>query len=92
MTAFGEAIFKTPFERAAAIAEAIARTHPFNDGNHRTALAAAELVLGLQGLRLVVLPEDKLRSIRTLGSGALVLQDFAVWLEQNSILRSQLTN
>jgi len=92
MTAFGEPIFKTPFQKASAIAEAIARTHPFNDGNHRTALAAAELVLGIQGLRLAALPEAKLSTIRTLGSGATSLEEFAVWLEQNSLLRSQITS
>lgn len=92
MTAFGDEIFKTTFEKAAAIAEAIVRHHPFNDGNHRTGLAAAELILEMADMRLVALQEEKLLSIRRLESGALGLDEFAAWLAQNSILKTGLPN
>lgn len=88
MTAFGEPIFKTTFERAAAIAEAIVRHHPFNDGNHRTAIAAAELVLEMDGIRLVALMAEKLESIRRLEGGALGLSEFGSWLAQKSVLKT----
>lgn len=89
MTAFGVPVFKTPFEKAAAIGETIACHHPFNDGNHRTALAAAELVLGLQGMRLVAPADEKRDAIRNLGSRRLTLGEFGAWLEQNSVLRAR---
>jgi death-on-curing protein len=90
MTAFGELIYKTPFQKAAAIAEAIVRNHPFNDGNHRTALAAAELVLGLHDMRFVAPADEKRDAIRELGIGTLGQDAFGAWLEQNSVLRTQL--
>jgi death-on-curing protein len=92
MTAGGEPIYKTPFQRAAAIAEAIVRNHPFNDGNHRTALAAAELVLGLQDIRLVASADEKRDAIRGLGIGRISLDEFGAWLEQNSVLRTHAPN
>lgn len=92
MTAFGEPIFKTPFQKAAAIAEAIACHHPFNDGNHRTALAAAELMLGLQGMKLVAPADEKLDAIRGLESGRLRMDQFGAWLVQCSVLRTRAPN
>lgn len=89
MTAGGEPIFKTSFQKAAAMAEAIARNHPFNDGNHRTALAGAELLLGLLGMKLVAAAQDKADVIRNLGSGRLTLDQFSAWLQENSVLRTQ---
>jgi death on curing protein len=89
MTVFGEPAYRTAFEKAAAIAEAIARGHPFNDGNHRTGLAAAHLVLGLYDLMLVALDHDQVHAIRALGSGHLSIDEFSAWLEQKCVLRSQ---
>ncbi len=88
MTVFGEPLFGTPFQKAAAIADAIARTHPFNDGNHRSALGAAHLVLGLFDIQLVASANEQRDSIRGLGAGNLNVDEFAAWLERNSALRS----
>lgn len=88
MTAGGFEAYRTPYEKAAAMAESIVRNHPFNDANHRTALTAAHLVLGLYGVRLAALPDAQETYIRGLGAGTLTLEAFAAWLEQNSLLRS----
>jgi death-on-curing protein len=88
MTAWGQEAYQTPFEKAAAMAESIVRNHPFNDANHRTALAAVHLTLGLHGLRLAALPDAQKAPIRELGAGTLTLEAFAKWLEQNSALRT----
>jgi death-on-curing protein len=90
MTIGGEPIYETPFQKASAIAEAIVCNHPFNDGNHRTALAAAELVLGLQGIRLVGSFDEKRDAIRDLGARRVSLDEFASWLSQNSVLRTEM--
>ena len=89
MTAFGRPLFDTPFRRAAAIAEAITRNHPFNDGNHRSGLAAAHLLLGLFGIRLVASADEQRDWIRSLGSGNVNLDEFTAWLERNSVLRAR---
>jgi death-on-curing protein len=88
MTAFGEELYKTPFQKAAAIADSIVHNHVFNDGNHRTALAAAYIILGLNSLALVGSDEDKGRAILDLEGGRMTLDEFAVWLERNSVFRS----
>ena len=89
MTVFGEPVYKTPFQKAAAIAEAIARGHPFNDGNHRTALYAAHLVLGLHGMMLVAPDHEQRDLIRGLGSGDVNMGDFTTWLERRCVMRSR---
>jgi death-on-curing protein len=87
MTAFGEPAYETPFLKAAAIAEAIARGHPFNDGNHRTALAAAHIVLGLFDLITLATDSEMHNAIMKLGGGVLSLEDFSAWLERKCALR-----
>ena len=58
LTLFGsEPKYETPLEKAACLLEAIARLHPFTDGNKRTALLTAYSFLQFEGyyldLRLV---------------------------------------
>jgi death-on-curing protein len=48
----GEELYPTLAEKAAALAYALARNHPFVDGNKRIALAAADAMLRLNGFRL----------------------------------------
>jgi death-on-curing protein len=89
MTIFGEPAYETAFLKAAAIAEAIARGHPFNDGNHRTALAAAHIVLGVFDLIMLATDSEMHDVIIKLGSGTLSLEGFSTWLEGRCALRSR---
>jgi death-on-curing protein len=89
MTAFCEEVYPTPFLKAAAIAEAIACGHPFNDGNHRTALAAAHVVLGLFDLMLIATALEQREAILNLGNKQAGLEQFSAWLEQKCVLRSR---
>ena len=90
MTAWGEPIFKTPFEKASALAESIVRQHPFNDGNHRSALFSAYLVLGLHDLRPIAAQAEQRTQILKLGTSVNSLQEFALWLQQVSVRRSEI--
>jgi death-on-curing protein len=92
MTVGGAPAYATTFEKAAAIADAIVRNHPFNDGNHRTSLAAVHLVLGLDDMRLVAPSEEQRDAIRGLGSGNISMDQFRAWLERNCVLRSRISN
>ncbi len=85
----GESAYETAFDKAAAIAEAIVRNHPFNDGNHRTAIAAAHLIVGLYGMVLVAVSREQREVILKLGDGTVSLSDFSSWLERNCVMRSQ---
>ena len=86
MSAFGEEAYKTPFEKAAAITEAIVCNHPFNDANHRTALAATHIVLRLHGMSLVSSDADLKDVIMKLGEGEMNIETFSSWVEQRSVL------
>jgi death-on-curing family protein len=88
MTAGRQPLYKTPFEKGAAIADAIVKNHVFNDANHRSAVASAHLVLGIYGMRLVASDDEQRDAIRDLGASLMEMSDFARWLEQNSVLRS----
>ena len=48
----GEDLYKTPFEKAAAILESIIKNHPFVDGNKRVAFAAMDIFLRINGYRI----------------------------------------
>jgi death-on-curing protein len=92
MTVFGEPLYRTPFQKAAALADGIVRNHPFNDGNHRSALAATHIILGLFDIQLAASANEQRDSIRALGTGDLSLDEFGAWLERNSVLRSRPSN
>lgn len=87
MTAFGEEAYRTPYQKAAALAEAIVCHHVFNDGNHRTALGAAYILLDQFGLHLTTPKDETLDTIRRLEAGTMTVDEFSNWLELRCVLR-----
>ena len=69
---------------AAAYGYGISRNHAFVDGNKRTGLVAAELFLGLNGLRLVVTDNDCVLTMLSVAAGDLSEEEFAAWLRAHS--------
>ena len=67
-------------ELAAAYAFAIAKAHPFVDGNKRTAFVASATFLRLNGYGLRPDPFEGARAMEDLASGALGEGEFATWL------------
>jgi death-on-curing protein len=65
---------------AAAYAFGIARNHPFNDGNKRTAWVMARLFLKLNAVNLRFDKADAIRAMLALAAGALPEEEFASWL------------
>ena len=49
---FGVNIYKTVYQRAAALMQEIIRLHPFRDGNKRTGLLAACVLMSLKGIHM----------------------------------------
>jgi death-on-curing protein len=68
---------------AAAYATAIARNHPFADGNKRAAFLAAGLFLALNGRRLVADKADATRAMLATAAGTLPEPDLAAWFAAN---------
>ena len=69
---------------AAAYAEAMARAHPFNDGNKRSAFLVAVVFLGLNGFRFQASNESVVLVIQRLAAGELPWLDLQTWFEDHS--------
>ncbi len=70
-------------ELAAAYAFGIARNHPFVDGNKRTALAAADVFLQLNGHEIVVDEVEAVTVILDLAAGEIGEEELAAWIGAN---------
>lgn len=72
---------------AAAYAFAIARSHPFNDGNKRTAFLAMVTFLGLNGLDLVATDAEVVTAFVALAAGDLDEAELSEWLRTRTRVR-----
>ena len=68
---------------AAAYAYGIARNHPFNDANKRTAWSCCVLFLCLNGTRVQISAPEAVEAMVDLASGVMEEDAFAVWLRQH---------
>jgi death-on-curing protein len=68
---------------AAAYGFGLAKNHPFNDANKRTALIAIRLFLKLNGYDLVAAPEDKYKTIIRVAAGEISEYELALWIREN---------
>ena len=64
---------------AAAYAFGIARNHPFNDGNKRTAWVMARLFLRLNGVAIAFDKEEAIRTVLALAAGELSEDALTAW-------------
>ena len=76
------------FRLAATLCVGIAKNHPFNDGNKRTALLATRAFLYLNGQELEPSQADEVATMVAVADGSLIERDLAVWLERNSQRRA----
>lgn len=70
----------------AAYAFAIARNHPFVDGNKRTAWILCRLFLRLNGLALAFEARDAIGIMLDLASGEIAQEELAEWLRERIAL------
>lgn len=81
---FGEEIFPTLFDKAAALLHALAAHHLFYDGNKRTATAATIQFLKLNGLRPTWNEEIIYAFVLDVAQNHHELPDIASWLERHT--------
>ncbi len=62
---------------------AIARNHPFADGNKRTAFVAAAFFLRISAMRVKTAQRDVVDTVLALAAGTLSETDFAEWPRAN---------
>lgn len=72
------------FKLAAALCIGIAKNHPFNDGNKRTALLAARAFLFLNRYTLEPREDDEVMTLVAVADGSLDEEHLAAWLKRNS--------
>lgn len=75
----------TVHECAAAYAFGIARNHPFNDGNKRTALVAAGMFLRFNGMKLTATQVQATFATQSLAAGEVSEAQYADWLAKHSV-------
>jgi death-on-curing protein len=80
MTFGGEELYPTVAEKAAVLGFALARTHPFVDGNKRTAHAAMEVFLVLNGYEIEAPVDEQERVFLSLAAGEVERDAFADWI------------
>jgi death on curing protein len=68
---------------AAAYGFGVAKNHPFVDGNKRAAFASIVVFLGLNGIDLMVPPENATAMILALAAGEVSEQSLARWIRDN---------
>ena len=71
-------------ELAASYSYGIARNHPFFDGNKRSALLAAIVFLGINGMKLHATEEEAVLETLALAAGERTEEEYAFWLTKNS--------
>jgi len=69
---------------AAICALALAKNHPFVDGNKRTAFVALELFLGMNGHEFVATDADSVVMMLRVASSDVSDEDFGAWVADNS--------
>lgn len=70
---------------AAAYGFGIARNHPFNDGNKRTAYVITRLFLKLHGNDMSGTPENRVRLFEQLAAGNISEHELIAWLKSGNV-------
>ena len=83
MTFGGQDLYPTIVEKAAALGFSLIQNHPFVDGNKRTAHAAMETFLVLNGYQLNATVEEQEDTILKVAAGKSGREAFTEWLRQH---------
>lgn len=84
-SAFGEEVYVDLPAKAGALAHAIVRGHPFSDGNKRVAVAALDLLMTLNGARLVA-SNDELYALAMLAAEKLSREALITWVREHTLV------
>ena len=80
---FCEELYAGVPSKAAALCQAIARAHPFTDGNKRVALVALDLFLEANGAALTATNDEAYAVIMALARGEMEHARLVAWVEQH---------
>lgn len=80
-----EGLYPTLWHKAAALMHSLIKSHPFVDGNKRTALTATGLFLELNGYTLTATNEEVLDFTRRAAVGEVDFESMAACLENHTL-------
>jgi death-on-curing protein len=86
---FGEELYPTIAEKAAAPGFCLIRNHPFVDGNKRTGHAAMETFLVLNGYEIEATVDEQETIILQVASGELGRDEFTDWLRGHLVKKNR---
>lgn len=81
-TVAGQPAYPSPFQRAAACAHSLARSHPFADANKRTAFLVLGLWLAAEGYLLDPPPHEAVQAMERVATGRWNEHELAHWAER----------
>ena len=82
---FGQDLYKTIFEKAAALARGIIADHPFIDGNKRTGIMSALVFLEFNSIDMAKLTDTELEDFAVkVATDHLDITEIATWLEAHA--------
>ncbi|MGH3087400.1 MAG: type II toxin-antitoxin system death-on-curing family toxin [Rubrobacteraceae bacterium] len=81
---FGQEHFPTPFDKAAAICEAIIKRHPFVNGNKRTGSSAGSYLLEALGYRVRVKKGEVAKFALAVANDEMTFEEISDWFGENS--------
>ena len=80
----GKDLYPTLFNKASVLIHSLLLNHPFNDANKRTALAATERFLNINGLVVIAAQKEKVKFTLDIESKKLNLERIAKWLNSHT--------
>lgn len=82
--AFGHELYPSLFEKAAVLFDSIANFHPFVDGNKRTAISSAGVLLERNGIEMSATNKELERFTLQAVTGRYDVKKIAKWLKKHS--------
>lgn len=81
----GKYLYKSIFDKAAALLQSLLKNHPFIDGNKRTALTSAGMFLKKNGYGLVNQHKEEVEFAIRVDNGNLTVEQISKWLKEHSV-------
>ena len=80
----GEDLYKSIFDKAAALIHSLLLNHPFSDANKRTSLASGERFLYINGFNVVATQKQKVSFTLEIESKKLDFNGISLWLKNHA--------
>ena len=81
----GKDLYPDIFHKVAALMESLIKNHPFVDGNKRTAITSAGVLLQMNGFIIETSQKDIERFTLGMAHGKIPVKDAAEWFKHNSL-------